>query len=237
MTSELVFLSSNNVEFPHPNAALAEPDGLLAVGGDLSYQRLVAAYSNGIFPWFNEGEPILWWSPSERAIIEPQAVHISKSLAKFIRKRPFTIKINTCFDDVIHACQQTRLTSGTWITEDMIAAYCELHHRGKAHSIEVFDGDSLVGGLYGVMVGAVFCGESMFHVKDNASKVAFWALCKHLSRAHCPLIDCQLENPYLKTFAVETVSRSQYLAKLKELADITMPRDLWQSGILEDIYD
>lgn len=237
MTNHLVFLSNDNNTFPNPETALTEPDGLLAVGGDLSQQRLLNAYRNGIFPWFNEGEPILWWSPSERAVLEPSQVHISRSLNKFLRKKPFTIKVNTCFEDVILACQQTRQTTGTWITDDMIAAYCELNKHKLAHSVEVFDDDILVGGLYGVMPSAVFCGESMFHTKDNASKVAFWALCKYLSRANCPLIDCQLENPYLKTFSVKTVSRAAYLAKLKHVTDIKMPKELWHSGILEDIYD
>jgi len=221
MTKQLYQLSQDHFIFPDPQYALDDPDGLLAVGGCLSVTRLKNAYSQGIFPWFSKYEPIMWWSPSERGIIELADFHVSKSLRKHLRKNPVTVTINTAFDEVIEACQQQRIDAeGTWITDEMLNAYKQAHLDSLAHSVEVWDNGVLVGGLYGIMQAGVFCGESMFHYQTNGSKLAMWALVNWLKRHNAHFIDCQLENPYLLSLGEKIVPRADFLTKLEQAANV-----------------
>jgi leucyl/phenylalanyl-tRNA---protein transferase len=209
--------------FPPPSEA--EPNGLVAVGGDLSPQRLLAAYSEGIFPWFSQGDPILWWSPDPRLILTPERLHISKSLKKAIRKDSFHITFNCAFAEVIKNCSQANRGpeqgGGTWITEDMLAAYVELHKLGHAHSVEAWvledDQAVLAGGCYGVLMGSCFFGESMFHCRPNASKIAFVALVEDLKKRGVSLIDCQMKTDHLLTFGAWEIPREQFLSRLIRL--------------------
>lgn len=197
-------------EYIFPDTALAEPDGLLAIGGDLSVERLLLAYQSGIFPWFSEGDPILWYAPHERCVIFPDRINISKSMRKIVQSGVFQVTENTSFAAVIRNCAQTpRLgQDGTWITDDMQKAYIKLHEKGIAHSIEVWRDQVLVGGLYGIKIGNVFCGESMFSLVSNASKVALIHLAKNMG---FELIDCQLPNDHLMSMGAEMISREDYL--------------------------
>ena len=197
--------------FPPIDRALDDPDGLLAIGGDLSVSRLVEAYSQGIFPWYGNDEPIMWWSPKSRAVIVPGQVHVSRSLKKTLRQNDFILSIDQDFSAVINHCALApRYTDGTWITEDMIEAYKQLHLSGHAHSFEVWDGGQLVGGLYGIASGKVFSGESMFHYKTDASKIAFVFACLHLKAINFALLDCQIQNSHLATLGVITVTRDEF---------------------------
>jgi len=233
MPTQLTALSLDNLTFPHPEMALDEPEGLLAIGGDLSPTRLLNAYHHAIFPWFSEGEPILWWSPKQRAVISPQQVHISKSMAKFIRNMPFTISVNRCFSAVVDACALPRKTQAeTWISPAIKQAYQALHALGHAHSIEVWHEEQLVGGLYGVNVGAIFCGESMFHQQSNASKVAFIALCQHFGAQGGQLIDCQMMTPHLASLGVTANHRDDFLQQLTQHRNTTLPKTCWQPKTL-----
>ncbi|MCZ4245908.1 leucyl/phenylalanyl-tRNA--protein transferase [Pedobacter punctiformis] len=195
-----------------PDPALAEEDGLLAVGGDLSLERLLIAYSHGIFPWFSEGEPILWYSPHERCVIYPGKIKISKSMTKILNNEQFKVTVNTAFEEVIKNCANTvrKDQDGTWITDDMQKAYINLHKNGYAHSVEVWEKEKLVGGLYGIKVNRVFCGESMFSLVSNASKTALI----YLSKLNIDLIDCQLPNDHLMSMGAEMIDRKQYLSVL-----------------------
>jgi leucyl/phenylalanyl-tRNA--protein transferase len=205
--------------FPDPHGALADPNGLLAFGGDLSPQRLVAAYTHGIFPWYSEGDPLLWWSPDPRCVFATDAVHRSHSLAKFLRKCTWQWSMDRAFDEVMRACAAPRVDQqGTWITPDMLVAYTNLHLLGYAHSLEVWEGDALVGGLYGVAVGRMFSAESMFSRRTNASKVALHALAKTLRERGFPLIDAQVPNPHLLRMGAQEMPRAQFLATLARLA-------------------
>lgn len=195
------------IDFPDP--ALAEPDGLLAIGGDLRPERLLAAYQQGVFPWYNDDTPILWYAPHERFVLFPDELKISKSMRQVLRSGVFEVTHNQAFERVIAACagQLRPGQQGTWITEDMQEAYIRLHRMGRAHSVETWHGDQLVGGLYGVAVGRVFCGESMFSKKANASKMALTALCK--SAPHL-LIDCQVYTDHLASLGARLISREAY---------------------------
>lgn len=228
----------SSYSFPPVSKALADPNGLLAFGGDLSVGRLAVAYQQGIFPWFNQGEPILWWSPTPRAVLELNHFHCSKSLQKLINQKRYVLTMNHAFERVIDACAHIRRNatgnapgaeSTTWITNSMIKAYKQLHQVGLASSIEVWDGEALVGGLYGVTQGAVFCGESMFHQVSNASKLAFWGLVQHMKRYNLAFIDCQLENPHLTSLGCKTISRSAFLDKLKRAQELETEHSIWQS--------
>jgi len=203
-------LADNDLSFPNP--ALAEDDGLLAIGGDLSLERLMLAYSNGIFPWFSEGEAILWYSPHERCVIYPDKIKISKSMRKVIKDEVFKVTVNKVFTDVIKNCASTPRNgqNGTWITNEMQEAYINLHENGFAHSIEVWLGDKLAGGLYGVIINRVFCGESMFSHVSNASKAALI----YLSKTGIDLIDCQLPNDHLMSLGAQMISREIYINAL-----------------------
>ena len=229
-------LSLASVAFPDVEQALTEPNGLLAAGGDLSVARLIAAYQHGIFPWFTQGDPILWWSPHPRAVFWPSELHISRSLRKFIKKTPYRYTINTEFPAVIERCATAHAAqSGTWITPAMQEAYVRLHQAGYAHSIEVWQHNELVGGLYGVQVGSVFCGESMFHRADNASKCALLALAHHLIPYGLTLIDCQMPNPHLMRLGAQPCSRQEFQQHLQSgkrtslpaSAFLPQPIDLW----------
>ncbi len=203
--------------FPHPTQALS--DGILAVGGDLSAQRLKLAYQWGIFPWFNEDDPIVWWSPDPRFVLYPDQIKISKSMRPYLNQNKFEITFDQCFEEVIRHCQTTpRVGQGgeTWITEDMIAAYKNLHHQGLCHSVEVWEDHQLVGGLYGVALGKVFAGESMFALKSNASKFALIKLSMLLKKLGFWLIDCQIENPHLKSLGGQDLDRDSYLTLLRK---------------------
>jgi len=208
----MVFRLNSALIFPDP--ALADEDGLLAVGGDLSEERLVLAYQNGIFPWYSEGEPILWYNPHERFVIFPDEVCISHSMQQLIRSAKYEVTWDKDFAEVINQCSriQRKGQRGTWINQDMIDAYTKLHKKGKAHSVEVWNDDKLVGGLYGVETGNVFCGESMFSLKPNASKLALIYLCQTKGYK---LIDCQLHNPHLESMGGRYIDRNAYMDFLK----------------------
>jgi leucyl/phenylalanyl-tRNA--protein transferase len=208
-------LRKNDVVFP--DSSLADPDGLLAIGGDLSQERLLQAYHNGIFPWFSEGDPICWFAPHERCVIFPAHVKISKSMKKVIKDQVFSITTNTAFADVIGNCASVERKDqfGTWITDEMQQAYIKLHEAGYAHSVEVWQNSKLVGGLYGIKINQVFCGESMFSLVSNASKAATIWLCQ--SSAY-QLIDCQLPNDHLLSLGAEMIPRAEYLRLLNQPA-------------------
>jgi leucyl/phenylalanyl-tRNA--protein transferase len=201
--------------FPAVDEALEEPNGLLMAGGSLSPQRLLSAYQQGIFPWYEEGEPILWWSPDPRCIIVPERIRITRSLKKTLRGNHYEITENTAYRDVMKQCGAPRAnSSGTWVTEEMIDAYCALNRYGLATSVEVWMNNQLAGGLYGIALGEVFIGESMFSRQRDASKIAL----VHLAQCDkYKLIDCQLENPHLLSMGAESISRSDYLALLQSL--------------------
>jgi leucyl/phenylalanyl-tRNA--protein transferase len=210
-----VYLLSDEIAFPSPQ--LAE-EGLLAVGGDLSRKRLLLAYRMGIFPWYSKYEPILWWSPDPRLVLYPGELRVSKSLQKTIKKGLFKITMDQAFEVVINACAHSRTSAdeGTWIVEEMVDAYCDLHESGFAHSVEAWQEDRLAGGLYGVSLGRCFFGESMFTHISNASKVAFVALVKHLQTLNFDLIDCQVSTPHLLRFGAREIPRARYLNELKK---------------------
>ena len=228
MNQILTNLSFEDLSFPSPSMALTEPNGLLAVGGDLSPQRLINAYTQGIFPWFSDGDPLLWWSPNPRAIINIDDLIINRSLKKFLRKSPYTVTINKCFARVINICADAPFRSeDTWIVDDMLNAYIELHKLGSAHSIEVWQEGELCGGLYGVSLGKIFCGESMFASTRDASKIGFHALQLQLAKWGFSLIDCQIMNPHLESLGVADIPRSQFLNVLLDNAAWPTRRGLW----------
>ncbi|HEY0244615.1 MAG TPA: leucyl/phenylalanyl-tRNA--protein transferase [Mucilaginibacter sp.] len=200
-----------------PDAELAEPDGLLAVGGDLSTGRLLLAYQQGIFPWYSDETPILWYSPHERFVLYADELHISSSMKRFLRKDLFTITVNKCFADVITACSamERKDQDGTWITGDMKNAYIELNTQGFAHSIEVWQQDELVGGMYGIPIGHVFCGESMFSRVSNASKAALIHICQS---GLYKMIDCQVHTEHLEFMGARMISRKEFMAALQNSA-------------------
>ena len=202
--------------FPDVEQALTDPDGLLAIGGDLSPARLLAAYRHGIFPWYSEDEPILWWAPNPRAILLPDEFSCSKSLAKTIRKNKFDVSVNQCFSEVIEYCATLRLESGTWITDEMLLAYKKLHELGHAYSIETWHEGKLAGGLYGIRIGKVFFGESMFSLKPDGSKVALAMLVRLCEDSGVPLIDCQQPSAHLARLGSRLIKRDKFNALLEE---------------------
>lgn len=207
---------SPTVEFPDVSLALDEPNGLLAIGGDLRPERLMAAYRLGIFPWYNHDQPILWWTPDPRAVLFPERLKVSRSLGKTLRKHPFRVTADQAFAEVMEACGGPRRgADGTWITPAIKHAYCRLHQLGLAHSVECWRGDELVGGLYGVAIGRVFYGESMFSRVTDASKVAFVYLVRQLQRWGYTLIDCQVRTDHLVSLGAETIPRAEFTRLLK----------------------
>jgi leucyl/phenylalanyl-tRNA--protein transferase len=204
--------------FPPLEAALLRPNGLLAVGGDLSPSRLIEAYRHGIFPWFNEGEPILWWSPDPRMVLFPQELKISRSLRKTLKRGNYEIRADSAFKQVMEACAAPRGEhTGTWIHAEMMAAYGRLHEMGMAHSMETWIEGELVGGLYGVGQGKMFFGESMFSRVSDASKIAFVHLVAQLQRCGFEMIDCQMKTEHLASLGAREISRNEFRQKLKEL--------------------
>jgi leucyl/phenylalanyl-tRNA--protein transferase len=207
--------------FPPVETALRDPNGLLAMGGDLSLARLLDAYRHGIFPWFNPHEPILWWSPDPRMVLLPGEVRVTRSLAKRIRNAGFEVRVDTAFTDVMRACAAPREgASGTWISPAIVAAYARLFDAGYAHSIETWHDGRLVGGLYGVAIGRMFYGESMFSREPDASKVALVRLAWQLQHWGFGLIDCQMETPHLASLGARTLTRAEFTARLAELVNL-----------------
>ena len=223
-----VYRLGKQLAFPPPDHA--EESGLLAVGGDLKPERLLLAYSLGIFPWYHEGIPILWYSPDPRTVLEPSALVVSRSLRKAIRRAPYRITLDTAFGKVIRACATAPRPGqdGTWITAEMRAAYVALHRLGHAHSVEVRAGDRLVGGIYGVAIGRMFFGESMFSAESGASKAALAALARRLHARGWPLIDAQVENPHLRSLGARRMPRAAFVAEVARLAAWPEPPGLWR---------
>lgn len=216
----LTLLEESNPVFPSVTEALSQPDGLLAVGGNLYPETLSKAYERAIFPWYTDDEPILWWSPSNRCVLMPENFYISRSLRRVLRQKYYSVTSDMCFRDVVVACSKPRDSCGTWINSAMIDAYSDLHNQGQAHSIEVWDKKKLVGGIYGVLVGGVFSGESMFSVVNNGSKIAMAHLCQYMSRAGMFCLDCQIENSHLMTLGTELIPRSTFVEHLSKSLDV-----------------
>lgn len=233
MTAPYLLDSIHKNIFPNVELALTEPDGLLAVGGDLSVERLISAYQLGIFPWYSEGQPILWWSPDPRMILEPNEIKVSRSLAKKIRQKSFSVTFDQQFQNVIFECSKPRLEKGeiqkdTWILDEMIEAYIQLHEAGYAHSVECWQENKLVGGLYGVAIGNVFFGESMFSRASDASKVAFVALAKQLQLWDFKLIDCQVYTSHLESLGAKMIPRKEFIHLLNLHATPSHSNINWQ---------
>lgn len=225
---QLTWLRPDSLAFPAHERALAEPEGLLAAGGDLSPERLIRAYSEGIFPWYQDGQPLLWWSPDPRTVLRPANLHVSRSMQKFLRKAKLEITLDRSFAEVIRACSQPRdYTDSTWITDEMQLAYCHLHRLGFAHSVEVWEDGSLVGGLYGVAMGKVFFGESMFSRSSNTSKAAFIFLVRQLEQWGYELIDCQMPTEHLFSLGAESIKRADFVRQLRQLCPAPTI-DLWR---------
>ncbi|MBI5660506.1 MAG: leucyl/phenylalanyl-tRNA--protein transferase [Nitrosomonadales bacterium] len=215
--------------FPPVEQALCSPDGLLAAGGSLAPHRLLEAYRHGIFPWFNEGDPILWWSPNPRMVLFPGEFRVSRSLRKTLRKKIYEIRTDTAFELVMRACAAPRKgRAGTWIGEDMIAAYIRLHRMGLAHSVEAWQGGELAGGLYGVGIGRMFYGESMFSRKPDASKVALAHLAAQMRRWNFGMIDCQMRTPHLASLGARELPRAEFVRRIRELMQYPDIASRWQ---------
>lgn len=216
----LTWLSRDSLEFPPLNKAMREPNGLLAAGGDLSAERLIQAYRHGCFPWFQDGQPVLWWSPDPRTVLPPAEVHVSRSLAKVLRQQRYRVSFDQDFVGVLQGCAGPRAYSdGTWITAPMQQAYLRLHELGYAHSVEVWLGDELVGGLYGLAMGQLFFGESMFSRADNASKIGFVTLVERLKHWGFVLIDCQMPTQHLQSFGARSIPRAEFAEWLERHLD------------------
>lgn len=219
-------------QFPAPETALDDPNGLLAFGGDLRPERLLSAYRQGIFPWFSDGEPILWWSPAPRAVFLPDQFRPSKSLRKFYRKSGYQVTLNQACHEVIRQCADCRGPSETWITTDMMQAYQLMHNLGYCHSVEVWLDGKLVGGLYGIQVGTIFCGESMFSLADNASKIALWLFCQHFRAHGGTLIDCQIMNEHLASLGAVDIGRTPFMQLLESQRDAILVEGCYQPQAL-----
>jgi len=224
----LIPLLTGDAPFPPVGRALRSPNGLLAAGGDLSAPRLLEAYRHGIFPWFNPDEPVLWWSPDPRMVLIPGEFKISRSLARVLRNTAYEVGCDTAFEEVMRACAAPRGDlGGTWISEYMIAAYCALHKMGYAHSVETRVDGKLVGGLYGIAIGRMFYGESMFSHAGNASKIALAHLARQLERWEFGMIDCQMSTPHLASLGAREIPRGEFVARLQELINCT-PVATWR---------
>jgi leucyl/phenylalanyl-tRNA--protein transferase len=222
--------------FPPVHRALEEPNGLLAAGGELSVERLLEAYRHGIFPWYSEGQPVLWWSPDPRMVLEPAAIVVSRSLGKRLRRGDFEVRTDTSFREVMRACAEPRSgQAGTWITDEMATAYEGLHHAGYAHSVETWADGRLAGGLYGVSIGRVFFGESMFTRATDASKIALAHLARQLERWQFGLIDCQMATPHLTSLGAREIARNEFIRALAELVNYPTRIGLWRLD--DDLFD
>lgn len=216
--------------FPPVSSAVSEPEGLLAAGSDLSIDRLLYAYANGIFPWYEEGQPVLWWSPDPRCVFRPGDYRVSRRMRREIIKSGLTIRVNTAFSDVIRACAGARkLQQGTWITAAIVSAFETLHRRKWAHSIEVWDADVLVGGLYGLCIGKVFFGESMFSARPNTSKMALLYLANQMIDGHLELLDCQVASQHLCSLGARVIPRIDFIEHLDTLCVPAHPRYNWSN--------
>jgi leucyl/phenylalanyl-tRNA--protein transferase len=221
-------LLQHDIFFPPVTRALLSPNGLLAAGGDLSSARLLEAYRNGIFPWFSEGEPILWWSPDPRMVLFPAEFRITHSLRKTLRRHAYEVRFDTAFEQVMRACAAPRDGQhGTWIHEEMIAAYCELHRMGYAHSVETWMNGELAGGLYGMALGRMFYGESMFSRRTDASKIALAHLSAQLDRWNFGMIDCQMNTPHLSSLGAREIPRKEFITRLQDLINYS-PVTAWR---------
>ncbi len=224
MSIALPWLDDDSLDFPDTATALTNPNGLLAGGGDLQVERLLAAYRRGIFPWYSPGEPILWWSPDPRMVLLPKEIKVSHSLSKLLKREHFSVSTDTAFAAVVAACAGPRRgADGTWIDRSMQRAYLQLHKTGHAHSVEVWHDNQLAGGLYGVALDGIFFGESMFSHQSNASKVALVWLARKLDECGVRVIDCQLESPHLATMGARAIPRSEFNEYLPATADISRP--------------
>ncbi|MFM9968953.1 MAG: leucyl/phenylalanyl-tRNA--protein transferase [Burkholderiales bacterium] len=224
-------LRQSDTRFPPAENALCEPNGLLAMGGDLSPERILSAYRQGIFPWFSPGDPILWWSPDPRMVLYPSEFKVSRSLAKNLRNRSFEVRFDTVFGEVIDACAAPRGEQpGTWITPAMRAAYMELHRLGYAHSVETWMDGSLAGGLYGVALGNMFFGESMFTRIRDASKIALATMIERFLRDDVALIDCQFHTEHLQSLGARAVSRAEFLRQVRELVHNSSSLETWTNN-------
>jgi leucyl/phenylalanyl-tRNA--protein transferase len=219
--------------FPDPETALTEPPGLLAAGGDLSMERLLAAYSRGIFPWYEQGQPILWWCPDPRAVLFPDELRISRSLRRSVRRGRFLASIDQDFNTVVESCARRDRAEGTWITRDMSRAYSDLHEHGYAHSIEIWRDGDIVGGLYGVAIGKIFFGESMFSAVSDASKVALIHLVDRLRGDGFGMIDCQIPTPHLTSLGSRNICREEFLTAVKKLTSDSQLPARWKSDPCE----
>lgn len=227
----LTWLQRDSLTFPPLEKALREPNGLLAAGGDLRPERLIAAYRHGCFPWYQDGQPLLWWSPDPRTVLFPGELHVSRSLRKVIRQGQFQVTFDGAFAEVIRACAAPRdYADGTWITTPMQQAYIDLHERGVAHSVEVWQDQQLVGGLYGLAMGRLFFGESMFSRADNASKVGFASLVEQLAAWQFELIDCQMPTQHLHSLGARSISREAFAAYLTGFLDQPSLADWQRAG-------
>ena len=225
--------------FPPPEFALRDPNGLLCAGGDLSPQRILAAYQLGVFPWFSAGEPILWWSPDPRMTLKPSRFKASRSLRKALRRNNYQIRLDNDFAATIRACSTTprKGQSGTWITHEMQQAYCRLHELGFAHSVELWIDDQLAGGLYGLAIGKMFYGESMFSNATDASKLAFAHLVRFLDAHDFGLIDCQMATPHLASLGAREIPRHEFIAQLRQLTAETTLHQRWPTDGASQPWD
>ena len=217
--------------FPEIESAFDIPDGLLAAGGDLSPERLLYAYRHGIFPWYDSGQPILWWSPDPRCVLRPHEFHVSKRLRRSLSRSKLEVSFNQAFSAVIAACAEDRIgQQGTWITDDMADAYSRLHQQGWAHSIEIWQGNHLAGGLYGLAIGRAFFGESMFSHQTNASKAAMLALCQQMVQNDFEILDCQVESPHLVSLGASLMPRNKFAAVLRQACKSNAQFFDWPTG-------
>ena len=218
--------------FPPSHLAMRDPNGLLAIGGDLSVRRMLRAYSQGIFPWYNPDEPILWWCPDPRSVLHPDWLKVSRSLRKAIARKDYAVTMDHAFRDVLQACAGARAKSrGTWLGSDMQAAYCDLHREGHSHSVEVWREGKLIGGLYGVNIGRVFFGESMFSHATDASKIALYYLCEQLRQWEYELIDCQISSAHLSSLGAQEISRKAFLALLAPVVQLQGHAGRWDFNV------
>lgn len=227
----LIQLSRESLNFPPPEMALREPNGLLAMGGDLSPPRLLNAYHRGIFPWFSPGDPILWWSPDPRAVLYPGRFHLSRSMKRFHLRSPYRVTLNQRFAEVIEGCATDR-EEGTWITPEVKRAWQRLFEMGHAQSVEVWLDGELVGGMYGLALGQIFCGESMFSLRENASKTALLVFSHYFAQQGGQLIDCQVLNPHTASLGAEEIPRVDYLQIVHALSDRSLAEGCWQQQTL-----
>lgn len=228
MAIYLTELDCETLRFPSPFEALDDPNGLLAFGGDLSVARLMTAYHNGIFPWYGPDEPILWWSPSPRAVFDPKTFKPARSVKKYQRKHQYQLSINLATEQVIDHCAAMRTAEETWLSEEMRSAYKQLAAQGHCHSVEVWQENQLIGGLYGISVGQLFCGESMFSVKSNASKIALWYFCHHFRQYGGQLIDCQVLNDHTQSLGAFELPREEFIKSLLSLRQESVGKSCFQ---------